>query len=499
VGSLLHELLTHPPAGYRVEPVYATKDQGYRYARRFTLQLLACPEDVLKDSPVEYRPGDIFFALDLHHGVALEQRCFYQDMRRYGTQVYFVVYDLLPVLFPQAFPKPTQREHQRWLEVVAENDGALCISRAVADELAAWVDTNGRMRERTFRIGLLHLSADVNASHPTEGLPDDAESVLKNLATRPTFLMVGTVEPRKAHAQTLAAFEDLWSQAVDANLVIVGKQGWRMDTLADRFRTHPEVNYRLFWLEGISDEYLEKIYAASTCLIAASEGEGFGLPLIEAAHHKLPIIARDIPVFKEVAGDHAFYFTGLEPESLASAIRQWLHLHRSGAAPQSDSMAYLTWAESTRALVDLLLDDKHSQWVHRWVPDPSIKPGETLPSDANKIRWKGWSEPELTHRWTDGKQATMHFVLKQEEQWQGKVTLRAGTLGTQRIGIRLNGVDLGEETLTLNDEDWVIDLNGAPFYLGEEYEMVLELPDARLAGNGDLRHLALRVERMTFK
>ena len=56
----------------------------------------------------------------------------------------------------------------------------------------------------------------------------------------------------------------------------------------------------MLWLEGISDEYLDKVYAASTCLIAASEGEGFGLPLIEAAQHKLPIIARDIPVFREV-------------------------------------------------------------------------------------------------------------------------------------------------------------------------------------------------------
>jgi len=43
--------------------------------------------------------------------------------------------------------------------------------------------------------------------------------------------------------------------------------------------TNRENRKRLFWLEGISDEYLEKVYAASSCLIAASEGEGFGLPL----------------------------------------------------------------------------------------------------------------------------------------------------------------------------------------------------------------------------
>ncbi|WP_115760418.1 glycosyltransferase, partial [Escherichia coli] len=89
---------------------------------------------------------------------------------------------------------------------------------------------------------------------------------------------------------------------------------------------HAERNRRLFWLDGVSDEYLEKIYAASDCLIAASEGEGFGLPLIEAAQHKLPIIARDIPVFREVAGNHALYFSGATPDTLANAVKEWLTL-----------------------------------------------------------------------------------------------------------------------------------------------------------------------------
>ncbi len=63
------------------------------------------------------------------------------------------------------------------------------------------------------------------------------------------------------------------------------------------------------------------MYDAAQCLLAASEAEGFGLPLIEAAQHGLPVMARDIPVFREVAGDHAFYFDGTDPEHLADAIR----------------------------------------------------------------------------------------------------------------------------------------------------------------------------------
>jgi glycosyltransferase involved in cell wall biosynthesis len=208
---------------------------------------------------------------------------------------------------------------------------------------------------RPYKLGWFHLGADLESSNPTFGLPVNANEVLKKISNSSSFLMVGTIEPRKGHAQTLAAFEHLWAQGVDANLVIVGKQGWLVDQLVDKLRQHPELNRRLFWLEGISDEYMEKVYAASTCLIAASEGEGFGLPLIEAARHKLPIIARDISVFREVAGEHAYYFKGLDPQSLACEAKIWLALHAEDNAPRVDNMLWLTWQQSAEQLMNWIL------------------------------------------------------------------------------------------------------------------------------------------------
>jgi glycosyltransferase involved in cell wall biosynthesis len=222
------------------------------------------------------------------------------------------------------------------------------------------------------KIGWFHIGADIENSVPTQGLPDDASQILARLSARPSFLMVGTVEPRKGYLQAIAAFEQLWNNGVDANLVIVGKEGWKdlpndlrrtIPEIVNRLRHHPELDCRLFWLEGISDEYLEKIYIVSTCLIAASEGEGFGLPLIEAAQHKLPIIARDIPVFREVAGNHAFYFSGKEPADLADSIRGWLALCRSGKHPRSYGMAWLRWNESAERLLYIILNNR---WYTEW-------------------------------------------------------------------------------------------------------------------------------------
>jgi len=367
VRSIVTELLANPPQGFKVELVYATPHEpGYRYATQFTQRFLGNPEKSVEDEFADLFDGDIFLGLDLQHHVVLQQAAFYAHLRGIGVQVFFVVYDLLPVLLPKVFPDGTAFYHGQWLVMLAQTDGVLCISRAVADEMAEWLTVSGPKRLRPFNIGWFHLGADVACSAPSRGMPADAGHVLKLISERPTFLSVGTVEPRKGQLQTLTAFETLWGQGVDINLVLVGKHGWNVDLLVEMLRGNTERNRRLFWLEGISDEYLEKVYAASTCLIAASEGEGFGLPLIEAAQHKKPIIARDIPVFREVAGEHAFYFSGLEPNALADAVREWLVLNKADQAPQSDTMPWLTWKQSTQNLLDVMLG---AQWYRQWMPD----------------------------------------------------------------------------------------------------------------------------------
>ena len=355
VRSILKEWLTYPPTGYRVEPVYATLEWGYRYARQFTQNLSGSNEAPLTDEPIDIAPGDVFFGLDMQPQVQVAQRAFYQSLRERGVQVKFMVYDLLCVLMPQHFPDGAGDAFGQWLGVVAESDGAMCISQAVADELSNLGKQYGPNRQRPFMVDWFHLGADIDNSHPTKSLPVDAAKTLDQLRARPSFLMVGTLEPRKGHAQVLDAFEQLWPLGVDANLVIVGKQGWMVDELVARLRAHPELGKRLFWLEGLRDEYLEKVYVASTCLIAASYGEGFGLPLIEAAQHKLPIIARDIPVFREVAGEYAYYFDAASADGLAQAIKTWLFLYENKQHPLSDMMPWLTWKQSARQLSQTVL------------------------------------------------------------------------------------------------------------------------------------------------
>lgn len=361
VRSILLALHQKTPAGYELCPIYF---DGFRYlhAKSFMAMLTQQPKKVQRasfDEVAEFNQDDIYLGLDLNPGLTVKLEATYQQWQALGLQVYFVVYDILLVNRPDWAPEEAAVGLKNWLKAVSQvSTGLLCISESVADEVRLWLQHNPPARHQPPQVASFHLGADVENSAPSRGLPANAAQTLKTIQSKTSFLTVGTLEPRKGHLQTLAAFELLWQQQIDVNLVIVGKKGWMVDALAERINTHAEFGKRLFWLDGISDEYLQSIYKASACLVSASEGEGFGLPLIEAAKQGIPILARDLAVFREVAGNHAFYFTGLSVEDLAFAVKDWLSLHlslnQSTQVPDSKLIPILTWAESAQQLVNKL-------------------------------------------------------------------------------------------------------------------------------------------------
>ncbi len=362
-------------SSFRVEPVYSMgsshdssrHDACYAYARKFTSSFLGADNSWASDSAVTFSSGDVFFGLDWAADKVPSMANALADMRDSGVRVFFFVHDILPISHPEWFPPEMEGIATSWLQAVsAVSDGVICNSRATARAVFEWMDTADIVRQRPLRIGYCHLGADLEPSVPTVGLPSSIEAMLPALAKSTTFLEVGTLEPRKGHEQVLDAFEMLWEEGYEANLVIAGKAGWMVDGVIDRIRGHAEFGDHLFWFNDVSDEALERLYRSASCLVAASFDEGFGLPLIEAAWMGLPVIARDIPVFREVAGDGALYFDGFSPSEPASAIKRWLRLHEAGEAPSPKDISYSSWADATSTIAEMFADESHANWLYEW-------------------------------------------------------------------------------------------------------------------------------------
>jgi len=79
----------------------------------------------------------------------------------------------------------------------------------------------------------------------------------------------------------------------------------------------------------VQDDTLRDLYLLSDCLLFPSTQEGFGLPVLEAALHRMPVWCRDIPAFKALEGSGSFLLDDLAklPEAInwleaQSAFRQ---------------------------------------------------------------------------------------------------------------------------------------------------------------------------------
>lgn len=158
------------------------------------------------------------------------------------------------------------------------------------------------------------------------------------------------MEPRKRYDQVLEAFNILWQKGIDVNLEIVGRPGWKTEETISIIENSKYLNKKLFWHKNfISDKELSALYANCTAVLFATEAEGFGLPVIEASLHNKPLILRDLPIFKEIAKESAFYFSGFEAENLSCAIENWLTLYKQNKIPLPNIKAN-SWEESTEMI-----------------------------------------------------------------------------------------------------------------------------------------------------
>lgn len=371
VRSLLHELIRNPPAGHSLVPVYFESGR-YRKVDIASLVEGGGAQYIATSEVVDFRSGDTYLALDLNAHLSSATHNLHVKMRQLGVRLYFVVYDILIMHRPDWWARDIAPMFEKWLRSIAEvATGLVCISATVAEDVSQWLGAQSGRRSDGPLVGSFHLGADIENSRPSTGLPPDAADFLAKIRSSNSFLMVGTLEPRKGHAQALAAFELLWRQGSDAHLVIVGKKGWLVDELHATLLAHPQLGNKLHVLTGASDEYLEMIYGAATCLLVASEGEGFGLPLIEAAQRGVPLLARDLPVFREVAGTHAHYFHGLSAQALADAITAWLALHKAGEHPSSESMPWITWRQSAQQLCRVI--ECWAEQLNEGMPGPGAR------------------------------------------------------------------------------------------------------------------------------
>jgi glycosyltransferase involved in cell wall biosynthesis len=166
------------------------------------------------------------------------------------------------------------------------------------------------------KIDVVHLAVDRGVFKPNRenGTVHAQRAAADSYASY--LLFVGIREGYKNFFRLLEGFA-LSSIRNSLYLVVAGPR-WRPEELTQIQELGLESRVKL--VSSPADTLLATLYSGALAFIYPSLGEGFGIPLLEAMACETLVLASDIPVFREVAGEAAIYFDPHNPEDIARVL-----------------------------------------------------------------------------------------------------------------------------------------------------------------------------------
>jgi glycosyltransferase involved in cell wall biosynthesis len=121
--------------------------------------------------------------------------------------------------------------------------------------------------------------------------------------SRPYFLFVGSINPRKNTKNLLIAFDEFKkSYTSDIKLLLVGQVMWDDSDFKDVYH-NMKFKHDVVFLGRISSTELKNVIASALALTYVPFFEGFGIPILEAMYCDVPVITSNVTSMPEVAGE----------------------------------------------------------------------------------------------------------------------------------------------------------------------------------------------------
>ncbi|WP_448061617.1 glycosyltransferase family 4 protein [Cellulomonas hominis] len=239
------------------------------------------------------------------------------------------VHDLAFLRAPEHFTARGAAFFRRALDVVrAEADVVVVVSRTTRDDCLA----AGIAPER------LHVVPH-GVRVPTVTASDAAAFRRRSGLTRPYLFWCGTVEPRKNLATLLRAYAEVADQVPDLDLVLAGPAGWA-GAPADLTRALDALPAaRVHHLGNLSWADLHAAYAGARVFCFPSTWEGFGMPVLEAMAHGVPVVTSRGTALAEVGGPAALLADPTDVAGIAAAVLE-------AAGPRHDELAVAARAQA---------------------------------------------------------------------------------------------------------------------------------------------------------
>ncbi len=312
-------------------------------------------DKVSENSDIFIENGDILLLLDSTWHLSIwEQVKLIKDR---GAKVISIVYDIIPISHPEFCDDHLVLVFKKWFEnSINYVDEYIAISDTVKGNLKEYLIENyPPQKVKNLKFDYFYLGGDFIKEKNNIKINNKLKQVF---SSKPTYLIVSTIEPRKNHKYLLDAFDKLWDNGLDIHLCIVGRVGWKVEKLMYRIENHKLYNKNLFLFSGLNDLELRYCYNSAKMLLFPSIIEGYGLPIIESLANFLPVLASDTPIHREVGGNKIGYFNINRVNDLVKKIE---NIEKDGIPKELiefKDFKIMSWKESAEMLLEKVLKSK---------------------------------------------------------------------------------------------------------------------------------------------
>jgi glycosyltransferase involved in cell wall biosynthesis len=246
------------------------------------------------------RTGTGHLLLNTGHS-GLENPAYAMRVRKRGLRSLFFLHDLIPITHPE-YARPLEAElHARRLHtMLSVGTGIIVNSQSTRRELESYAVARA-------------VPVPPCAIAPLAPIRLPAPASERPIKDR-YFVVLSTIEPRKNHSMLLHRWRQLSAELGPAtpHLVLIGQRGWECRQVTHLLESHESLRRLVIEKRRCTDAALATWLHHAQALLFPTFVEGFGMPLIEALSLGLPVIASNLPVFREIAGDIPDYLHPLD-------------------------------------------------------------------------------------------------------------------------------------------------------------------------------------------
>lgn len=270
-------------------------------------------------------------------------------LRAEGARFVTLVHDVIPLTHPEFARPQGADEHRRRVRTIDRYaHGIIGNSQATIDALGPHMSRG--LDGRT--ICVAHFGADPPDMPAAEGF---------QMPSRPYFVYISTIEPRKNHLLLLNIWRRLVERLGDDApvLVLIGRRGWENENVVDHLERGEILRGHVIEAGELSDNEMQQLVAHARAMVMPSFEEGFGMPVVEALAAGVPVICSDIVAHREVGGDAPDYLDPLDGLGWMAMIDAYRRPDSAERAAQLQRIA--AWRAPTWSgyfdIVMKLLDD----------------------------------------------------------------------------------------------------------------------------------------------